>query len=251
MAKMNHETKEKAASARRSGRHKVSLANQAATTDPINAGILHMEKARDGHEEKRDKNSMQKKLRMEGPMAFETLPKGNKFDSVNDQRRKARSGVKPCYDVMDAQGLSICACSLPLTVMAGVLQGLKSADALTIFKKKNATLRSHTLTNCMFLHWQGGSETRSKGKSFKEHKFFQTRPDLVTCVESLGNTSSRKTLFHPKTGEMLHPGLLSNKLTGTSDNQDFQDPHWCFEGWRKIKAEELPWWSTFQSARRA
>ena len=85
-------------------------------------------------------------------MVFEELPNGTELVMVNGRRRKSQLGKEPCFDVMDAQGASLYAYSLPLTLMAGLLQGLKSAELVKTFKKEARALSSHPGTNYMFLH---------------------------------------------------------------------------------------------------
>jgi hypothetical protein len=226
---------------RRSSRQNVSTATKQAKLNSVDNGILHIDKVRDGHEEQRKKESLQAKVKIEGPMAFEALPKGKALDSVNEQRRKSRNGILPCYDIMDGEGASIYAYSLPLTVMAGLLQGLKSEDSLKTFRRETSTLFTHHETNYMFLHWTGEEETTSHGKDFRNHEFCLSRPGLVTCFESLGRMIADKILFNPKIGATLYPGMLSNQGIKTDVDQDFQMPHWDFIGWRHIKAEDMPW----------
>ena len=92
-----------------------------AQEDPIRNGVLYIDKARDGLEKLRLDASLQTKLKREGKMVFEELPKGTELDMVNGRRRKSQLGKEPCFDVMDAQGASLYAYSMPLTLMAGLL----------------------------------------------------------------------------------------------------------------------------------
>ena len=226
---------------RESSRQTISKANQQAKDNLIDNGVLYIEKSVDGHEEQRKKGSLQVKMNVDGPMAFEALPKGKLLNAVNEQRRKSRAGIMPCYDVMDRQGSSIYAYSIPLSLMAGLLQGMKSKEAIKILKKESARLNSHKQTDYMFLHWQGRGQEKSDDKDYRKHYFCTSRPGLVIAIESLGNMIARKILFHPDIGEKKYPGILSNRAVLSTVDQDFQDPHWDFIGWREIKARDMPW----------
>ena len=224
-----------------SKRQGLQTENKKAQEDPITNGVLYIYKARDGLEKMRLDVSLQSKLKREGKMIFEELPNGTELDMVNGRRRKSQLGKETCFDVMDAQGASLYAYSLPLTLMAGLLQGLKSDESVKTFKKEARNLSSHPGTNYMFLHWQGKGEDESDGKDFHMHQFVKKRPTLAVTIESLGNLISRKILLNPTIGVRKYPGLLSNRVVATSMEQEFQDPHWDFVGWRWIKAEEMPW----------
>ena len=232
--------KETTAPNRQSRRQIIRKLNKQAQKDPIENGVLYMDKARDGLEEKRNESSLQSILGRNGPMAFEALPKGNELNAVNHRRRFSQQGKDPCYDVMDRHGSSIYAYSLPLTLMTGLLQTLKSDESVSIFKKEANTLSTHEGTNYMFLHWLGTGEERSDGNDYKEHDFCKSRPGLVIIIESIGNMILRKILFNSNLVAKF-PGILSNKRIMTSTDQDYQDPHWDFVGWRFIKAVEMPW----------
>lgn len=227
--------------ARRSRRQNTLKNNKEAQVDHIDNGVLFIDKTRDGFEEKRKEKSLQVLAEREGPMLFEVIPKGLILSRVNHRRRLSQAGKEPCYDVMDGQGSSIYAYSLPTTLMAGLLQGLKSVDAVATFKKETTTLQSHAATNYMFLHWLGEKEELSDGNDYKMHSFCKVRPGLVTTIESLGNMVSRKILFHTAIGAAKYPGVLSNRTVLNGVEQDFQEPHWDFYGWRGIKADEMPW----------
>ena len=134
-------------------------------------------------------------------MVFEELPNGTELVMVNGRRRKSQLGKEPCFDVMDAQGASLYAYSLPLTLMAGLLQGLKSAELVKTFKKEARALSSHPGTNYMFLHWQGKGEDESVGKDFQLHQFVEKRPSLAVTIELLGNVICRKILFNQGIGK--------------------------------------------------
>jgi hypothetical protein len=227
---------------RSSNRVKEVVAPRKAAETPIDNGVLYVDKLRDGRESKRKAASLQAQLELDGPMVYEKLPATNKvLAAVNGRRRRSREGKQPCYDVMDDLGSSIYGYSLPLTLMAGLLQGLKSKDAVKTFKNETATLASHKNTTYMFLHWQENKGERLKNKDYKLHKFVAARPGLETAIESLGNTVSRQILLNPAIGEGKFPGMLSNKAIGTTADQDFQEPHWDFLMWRFIKAEFMPW----------
>ena len=228
---------------RSSKRQGILTVHKRAQEDPIRNGVLYIDKARDGLEKLRLDASLQTKLKRQGKMVFEELPKGTELDMVNGRRRKSQLGKEPCFDVMDAQGASLYAYSMPLTLMAGLLQGLKSDESVKTFKKEARNLSSHQGTNYMFLHWQGKGEDGSDGKDFHMHQFVKKRPSLAVTVESLGNVISRKILFNRGIGERKYPGILSNRSVTTTmeQEQEFQDPHWDFVGWRWIKAEEMPW----------
>jgi hypothetical protein len=212
-----------------------------AAATPIVNGVLYMDKQRDGQESARRAASLQAHLKQKGLMVYEKLPAGPVLTAANDRRRRSREGKAPCYDIMDPLGSSIYAYSLPLTLMAGLLQGLKSRDAVSSFKSEKATLASHKGTNYMFLHWQGRGMEESENQDYREHKFIKSRPGLETTIESLGNFISRRILLNPAIGAGKFPGMLANQSIGTTADQEFQDPHWDFEGWRQIKAEEMPW----------
>ena len=79
-------------------------------------------------------------------MVFEELPNGTELVMVNGRRRKSQLGKEPCFDVMDAQGASLYAYSLPLTLMAGLLQGLKSDESVKTFKKEARLFGQHNET---------------------------------------------------------------------------------------------------------
>jgi hypothetical protein len=163
------------------------------------------------------------------------------LSTIGNKRRKSTAGKEPCYDVMDGQGSSIYAYSFPVTLMAGLLQGLKSEDAVAIFKRETMALNSHPETNYMFLHWQGQKEELSDGNDYRLHEFCKVRPGLVTAIESFGNMVSRRILRNAALGAGIFPGILSNKTISEGIDQDFQYPHWDFIGWRSIKAAEMPW----------
>ncbi len=78
----------------------------------------------------------------------------------------------------------------------------------------------------------------SENQYYREHKFIKSRPGLETTIESLGNFISRRILLNPAIGAGKFPGMLANQSIGTTADQEFQDPHWDFESWRQIKAEE-------------
>ena len=132
-------------------------------------------------------------------MVFEELPNGSdgtELDMVNGRRRKSQIRKEPCFDVMDAQRASLYAYSDPLTLMAGLLQGLKSDVLVKTFKKEARNLSSHPGTNYMFLHWQGKGKKESEEKDFRMHQFVKKRPSLAVTIEPLGNAISRKILFN-------------------------------------------------------
>lgn len=223
------------------------LEHKEAQVDPIRNGVLYIDKARDGQEGRRLAGSLQAKLvggskiNFEGKKVYDELPAGKLLDVVNGRRRNSQAGKEACYDVMEPQGSTIYGYSLPLTLMAGLLQGLKCEESLKTFKKETKSLATHAGTNYMFLHWLGTGEARSTGKDYHLHKFVKARPGLGITIESLGNFVSRRILCNPAIGVRKYPGILSNRKIATSHEQDFQEPHWDFIGWRYVKAEEMPW----------
>jgi hypothetical protein len=227
---------------RKSKRQATTKSNEEAQECYIDNGVLFVHKTRDGLEDTRMQGSLQKVAKLTGSMIYDILPRDPRIlDKVNHRRRASIAGKEPCYDVMDGQGSSIYAYSLPVTLMAGFLQGLKSEDAVKIFKKETTPLASHKGTNYMFLHWLGKKEESSDGNDYKLHKFCKVRPGLVTAIESFGNMVSKRILCNALLGSEKYPGILSNKMILDGVEQDFQLPHWDFCGWRGVKAEEMPW----------
>jgi hypothetical protein len=221
---------------RSSNRLELLATHSHADEDPIHNGVLYVDKIRDGKEKIRKKNSLKVKVGYPGGGIFVDTETKKLRDRVNHQRKIARGGGDPCFDVMDEQGSSIYAYSVPSSVMAGLLMGLKRRPTVEHFIKSSNILASHKSTNYLFLHFNQSGENSG---DYKKHQVVKDNPTLETAIESLGNLISRRILFRPETTWIKEPGILFNRKSITGET--YQSPHWDFQGWRYVAAENMPW----------
>lgn len=205
---------------------------------PVKDQIAFEAKNLDGHEAERNSKTLQAIVHYKGDPPYLISGGDAMRNRVNNLRRGSQHGKAPCYDILDSRGSMIYAYSLPLAPMACILQGVKNESSLAQYKKETKILNSFKPTSYMFLHWTGGVES-SMG-DYKSHDFVKSRPGLAIAIESLGNFFARRVLQDPELGDKLQPGLLCNSPT-IETQSSCQGPHWDFIGWRKVKAQDMPW----------
>jgi hypothetical protein len=198
---------------------------------------LFLEKTDDGRKMQRTMGSLKTLTNHTSGATRGGAKSDGERNRVNERRRKCQGGGDPCYDLLEDLGSAMCVYSLPLSIMAGLVTGFKSETAVAEFRKKSKTLSNLPATNYMFFHWKG--KTESKKGDCKKHPFVKNKPNLVASTESLGNHISRNVLMNKELEENKQPGLLCNmkEFKGMS----IQAPHWDFVGWRKTRAEDMPW----------
>jgi hypothetical protein len=153
---------------------------------------------------------------------------------VNRKKEMSRNGKELCYDTMKDLGSACCLCSLPLNVMRGLLQGLKTENAVKQFNKDCKVLQTHKGANCVFFHWKKGKE-KSQG-DWHNHPCVKTRDDLATSIDGLGNFVSKCLLF-PKGVLEKQPGGLCNN---NRHKNNAQPAHFDATGWQGLAAKEVP-----------
>jgi hypothetical protein len=153
---------------------------------------------------------------------------------VNRKKEMSRNGKELCYDTMKDLGSASCLCSLPLNVMRGLLQGLKTENAVKQFNKDCKVLQTHKGTNYMFFHWKKGKE-KSQG-DWHNHRHVKTRDDLATSIDSLGYFVSKRLLF-PKGALEKQPGGLCNN---NRHKNNAQPAHFDVTDWQGLAAKEMP-----------
>jgi hypothetical protein len=195
---------------------------------------LFHSKVSDGKDEKREKGTLQAQTGYLGDIPYRGGVDQITRSSVNRRKEKSRKGEELCYDKLNGMGQAYYLYSLPVNIMRGLLQGLKTQNAMKHFNEECKILQSHKGTNYMFMHWNGGEET-SKG-AWHTHPFVATRPDLATSIESLGNFVSSRLLF-PDEPLVKQPGALCNNK---KHKNGAQPPHFDVTGWQGLPAKQLP-----------
>jgi hypothetical protein len=186
-----------------------------AASEIFDHGVAYLDKMIDGRELDRKTASMKHSTGFTGGPIYEgggSVPQ-NIRDRVNERKRRSKGGGDPCYDIIDDLGSSVYLYSLPTNLIRGLLQGFKTNDSMSQFQKYSHVLASHRSTRYMFLHWNKGSEDASG--DWTAHAFVKAKPDLETCILSLGNYVTRKVLINPQLTN-FQPGVLVNtQVAGT------------------------------------
>ena len=117
---------------------------------------LFIEKTSDGKERARKAQALKTLTNYSLGEVYTGSANDKERNRVNGRKRISQHGGEPCYDIMEDIGPgAIYVYALPLSVMAGLLQGLKSESSIEQFRKKAKTLSTQPTTNYMFLHWKG------------------------------------------------------------------------------------------------
>jgi hypothetical protein len=193
-----------------------------------------LNKVSDGHDEKRERGTLQAKTGYRGNVPYSGGVDQKIRSNVNRRKEKSRKGEELCYDKMKDMGQAYYLYSLPVNIMRGLLQGLKTKNAVKQFNDECRILQTHKGTNYMFMHWKNGEET-SQG-DWHTHPYVATRPDLATSIESLGNFISSRLLFPDETLQKQPGGLCNNK----KHKNGSQPPHFDVTGWQRLPAKQLP-----------
>jgi hypothetical protein len=96
---------------------------------------LLRDKERDGNEERREKGLLQAVTGYVGGVPYSGGVDQKMRTKVNRKKEMSRNGKELCYDKMKDLGSACYLCSLPLNVMCGLLQGLKTENAVKQFNK--------------------------------------------------------------------------------------------------------------------
>ena len=196
--------------------------------------VLH-DKESDGQDERREKGSLKGITGYAGEVPYCGGVDQSMRTKVNRRKHLCRTGKELCYDKMKDLGQAHYLYSLPVNVMRGLLQGWKSKSAVTQFNKECKNLNRHNGTNYMFLHWKNEEKEAMRG-DWQAHPYLNTREDLTTSIESLGNFVSNRLLFPDKKLEK-QPGGLCNNM---KHKNKAQPPHFDVTGWQGLPAKELP-----------
>jgi hypothetical protein len=192
------------------------------------------EKISDGKDNQRKKGTLKALTGYCGTIPYSGGEGQVMRSKINRRKDVCRNGKTLCYDEMEDIGHAFYLYSLPLNIMRGLVQGLKTESAVKEFNKECKTLQTHKGTNYMFLHWVKGTE-KSQG-NWRQHPFVRSRPDLSTSIQSLGNFVSSRLLFPETTLEYQPGGLCNNK----SHSDGAQPPHFDVTGWQSVAAKHLP-----------
>jgi hypothetical protein len=192
------------------------------------------DKVKDGHEEKREEGTLKNLTQYEGSIPFRGGVSKSMRTNIYRRKEAARCGKSLCYDKLPDVGEAYYLYSLPINIMRGLLQGLKTDTAVKEFNKESKILQTHKGTNYMFFHWAKCHEA-STG-NWRTHPYMEARPDLATSIESLGNFVERRLIF-PDTPMDKQPGGLCNNERHVNGSQP---PHFDVTGWQDIPANQLP-----------
>jgi hypothetical protein len=198
-------------------------------------GLDLKDKISDGKDERRDLGTLKATTGYAGSVPYSGGEGQVMRSKINRYKDCCRSGKSLCYDKMESMGQAYYLYSLPVNIMRGLLQGLKTESAVKQFNKECKILQTHKGTNYMFMHWDNKGTETSHG-DWSTHPYVVSRPDLATSIESLGNFISANLLY-PETAFKKQPGGLCNNKNHTNGAQP---PHFDVTGWQGVPANQLP-----------